>query len=488
MEYLLKNSLNNELLSLQNEIREQWPSIGESERSVSTPANFIVQKAWEVAETLKHMPYLSGRDISGRLGLNKDQTALIYKVIQRSDICQNFFSMSKNRDYFSVVNHYFNHRLYTLVFFVGTSCPSRCVFCPNVKVDEKGRRRLVGYGKKKANPLNDEVLSKTFDDLASMKKKGADILVKISGGLEPLTDIITMSAIIHQAKQKNIHVKLFTNGLLFSDPLRRTAGLQTNDIRISLSTPDEDQYQEICFSKSDSRKGKALAELKKNIRKLVEERNRDGLPCKIGLNSIILPSNHTQLIPLLEMARELNIDYVDFKPDYFSNYSNDIVEQMEDSIREARIVATHDSYRNLYINFTGSLSRSDLYWKNWSGSCDALRQAEFKMFITPYGDCSPVHYGAFPHSSGSFKNTVSSYSIGEIGSGKSLLDIIRNPSKTPEIDIKKLNPFELMLSLEINREEEDKSWGLPISVSPYHTSEKKRVPADLLFRLNIEPL
>jgi len=478
MEYYLKNDLHTELLSLEKEIQKKWPIPDKPATASTITANEMVENAWSVVNELKAKPYLSGKNISDQYGISRDGLAVIYKMIQRSKTCQTSFTESKNRDYFNVVNHYFNHQQYTLVFFVGTEYP-------NIKVGKQGRQRLVGEGKRKKTPLNEDVLENVFEDLVSMKKKGSDILVKISGGLEPLTDIITMSSIIHQAKKSGVPIKLFTNGLLLSDPLRRTAALQTSDIRINLSTPDENQYQEICFPNNDDCKGKTLPELKKNIRKLVEERDKEQSSCKIGLNSVILPSNHTQLIPLLEMARELGVDYVDFKPDYFSTYKPEIVEQMEDSIREARIVAGHDSYKSLFVNFTCSLSRNDLFWNNWEGTCDTLRQSEFKMFITPFGDCSPVHYGAFPHSARSLKRTIDSYSIGEIGPNRSLLDVLREPSKAPEIEMKKLNPYELMLNLEINREEEDKAWGLPICVSPYHTKEKNKNPADLFFRLNI---
>ncbi len=485
MKYHLKKDLFEELLSLEKETSETWASSGKMGQCENWNAKTLTDKAWCVAENLKSTPYLSGQIISEKHGLTRDSLAVIYKMIQRSGACRTFFTESSNRDYFNVVNHYFNHRLYTLVFFVGTTCPSRCVYCPNVKVDNAGRRKLAGYGRKKDRLLSEAALEKVFGDLHTMKKKGTDILVKISGGLEPLTDIITMSAIIHQAKKYDIPVKLFTNGLLFSDSLRRTAALQTSDIRISLSTPDETQYQKICFSDSGRGKSRALAGLIKSIRELVAERDRSGSPCKIGFNSLVLPSNHTLLVPLLEMARDLGVDYVDFKPDYFSTYPQDTLEQMEDSVREARIVASHDSYKNLFVNFTCSLSRSDLFWNDWKGTCDALRQSEFKMFITPFGDCSPVHYGAFPHSARSVKGAVSAYSIGAVNPERSLFDVLRDPAKTPEIAMKKLNPFELMLSLEISREEQDKAFGLPLCVSPYHTREKARNPADLFFRLNI---
>ena len=485
MEQTVKNDLHVELLSLEKEIYEKWPVLKKTDRMITARASELVEQAWTVMNALKARPYLDGESLCETNALSRDHIAVIYKMIQRSKACQASFKSSHNRDYFNVVNHYFNHQQYTLVFFVGTTCPSRCVYCPNVKVDKQGRRRLVNYGRGKEDLLKDAALERVFDDLLTMKKKGADVLVKISGGLEPLTDIITMSSIIHLAKTTDIPVKLFTNGLLFSDPLRRTAAVQTNDIRISLGSPDEDQYRDICFSRHESPKEKTLSILKTNIRQLIMERDKSNPSCKIGLNSIIMPSNHTQIIPMLEMARELGVDYIDIKPDYFSDCDAENAESMEDSVREAKIVAAHDSYSNLFVNFTGSLSRSDLYWNNWKGTCDTMKQSGFKMFITPFGQCSPVHYGAFPHSARSFKNTLFSYAIGEIGPDRSLLDVLKKPWKTPEIEMKKLNPFELMMNLEIKREENDKSWGLPTCVSPYHTRDRNKIPADLFFRLNI---
>ena len=228
----------------------------------------------------------------------------------------------------------------------------------------------------------------------------------------------------------------------------------------------------------------ALSLLKENIRKLVRERNDQNPKCQIGFNTIVLPENHLQLVSLLELARELGLDYVDVKPDYFSNYDAATHTAMEKSIRQAQTVANHQSFQNLYVNFTGSLSSDDLFWQSWPGVCDAIRQSEFKLFITPFGQCSPVHYGAFPMSESSFQGKLLNYSIGEVNDEQSLLDVLKHPLHPPKIDLKKLNPFELMLYLEITREEDDQVWGLPISVSPYHTNLKEEIPLDFFTHIN----
>jgi hypothetical protein len=158
MEHFLKSDLHSELLSLEKETKKKWSISEKSESASKIHANKMVDNAWSVVNALKDKPYLSGKNISAQYDISRDGLAVIYKMIQRSKSCQTYFAESKNRDYFNVVNHYFNHQLYTLVFFVGTTCPSRCVYCPNVKVDKQGRRRLLGYGKEKNTPLNEIVL------------------------------------------------------------------------------------------------------------------------------------------------------------------------------------------------------------------------------------------------------------------------------------------------------------------------------------------
>lgn len=448
------------------------------ERAV-LPQERVVDKAGEVRDLLAEQPYLTAMQVSARCGIVRSELGLIYKLLQRSEECQNVFMRSKNRDYFSVVKHYFDHRMYTLVFFVGNSCPSRCVFCPNVTVDKDGRRQMASYGKDERPPLDEGVLTNVFEDLVAIRAAGASILIKISGGLEPLTDIGTVAAIARHARSRCFRVKLFTNGLLLSDPSVRSTALQTDDVRISLCTPDEAEYREICFAGDGSGPENPLAILKTNIARLMVERDHDSHHCKVGFNSIILPSNQTKILALMEMAKELGVDYVDFKPDYFSHYAPDVVRQMEAATREAMAVIASRAVPKPAVNFACSLFRDDLYWSDWNGTCDAAKQSRFKIFVTPFGDCSPVHYGAFPHPAEprSAEKDVSTFSIGELNHNTSLLDLLRAPTKIPEIAMKKLNPFELMLSLELSREEEDAAWGLPLSLSPYHTSQRDHLPA-----------
>jgi molybdenum cofactor biosynthesis enzyme MoaA len=487
MEHILKQDLYQVILGIENDRFKQGLLPGHRFHARSITRQELVAKAWTVLNILKSSPYLSGRDVCDKSGLDKNMLAVIYKMIQRSNICQDHLQHSDNRDYFKVIKHYFNHNFYTVVFFVGTNCPSRCIYCPSVRIDNAGRRHLKTYDNYDGGTLTEKIFCRVFDDLARIKSNGTTIMIKISGGLEPLTDVATMEWIIRFADQLEIPVKLFSNGLLFNDPERRKVALKTEDIRISLSTTDENQYQYICFSdKKGDEENQILPRLKESIQRLVKERPLVNPDCKIGLNCIVRPENHGCLIPLIEMAKEFGIDYIDFKPDYFSSHDGCSISRIDQSVQEARSLASSGAYSDLFINFTGSLSRNHLYWQSWNGTCNTLRQSDFKIFITPFGHCSPVHYGAFPHSDISVHNNPDSYSIGEINEQCGLLDVLTNPSPIPEIELKKLNPFELMLSLEIAREGEDHAWGLPLCVSPYHTSQSDQIPVDLFFPFEIK--
>ncbi len=469
---LLTGDLSRELQCLQQEAEVRSSATGHVDPVARASPEGLVEKACDVVHLLTGRPYLSAKAVSESCGLSKPELELIYEMIWRSDACQWHFRASKSRDYFSVVNHYFAHRMFTLVFFVGNSCPSRCIYCPNVKIDERGRRQITTYESDGDSSLTSDVVAETFGDLDRMREGGTDLLVKISGGLEPLTDMATVSTIIQHARAKGIRLKLFTNGLLFSEPSIRTTILGTTDIRISLSTPDEEEYQKICFADHEGGTSRALANLKDNITKLVEERNRNRLRCKIGFNSIILPSNHTRIVQLIEMARELKMDYVDLKPDYFSSYRPEVIEQMEESTRRAQECLVQNPIPDLRVNFACSLFREDLYWDDWDRLCDAAKQSRFKLFITPFGECSPVHHGAFPQLTGtsSANGDSAAFTIGKLGAEKGLSAILDEPSEIPKIEMKRLNPFELMLNLEIEREEEDAAWGLPQRLGPYRPS------------------
>lgn len=429
----------------------------------------FVDDSLKVIKALLLSPYEKAEKISADNNIDPQKMKKIYKLIQRTDSVQNHFLKSHNRDYFQVAKHYFNKRFYTIVFFIGGNCPSRCIFCPNVYLDENGNRKLRVYNKKEDELLQKNNFEKIFKDITKIKNKGTDVLVKISGGLEPLTDTKRIDWITSFANENDIHVKIFTNGLLLNTKERRSKVLKTQDIRISLTTTDEEQYTNICFDqKKHKGKFKALKLLKKYISQLIKERDEGGINTKVGFNSLIMPTNFDQVTRLIDLACELKLDYVDFKPDYFSSYDRETEEKLKIALTNGMEYSKTLPENSPYINFTNSIDRKNFYWNDWKGYCDCILQSNYKMFITPHGECSPVHYGAFPDKT----SDLLKYTIGKITNSNSLLDVLVFPEQEPILELKKLNPFELMLTLEMKREEEDKEFGIPVSCSPYHTKYK----------------
>lgn len=420
-------------------------------------------------------PYLPARKTAEMMGMDRHELVLSYKLIQRTRAAADLIRLSPNGDYLNIVKHYFAGRMYVVVFFTGLACPGRCRFCPNVSVSNDGTRRLALYPGGRSKRLSPEKLDAVFEDISEIMARDTSILVKISGGLEPLTDPDTMAAILDRAGARRIPVKLFTNGMLLNSPEQRRLALRARDVRISLSMADEDAYAEVMFGSDPARRSRfGLPAVLENLRRLVRDRDRHSPDTRIGLNTIVLEENHRSLSDFIGLAKDLGLDYIDFKPNYFSPYAKET--QDEITARISRI-KTNGNSAGVRTYFAGSLSGDNLFWRCRDGQCHPQKQSRYKMFITPHGLCSPVHYGAFPgHPDGDNNGT---YTIGWISRECSLLDIIGNEPPLPGLSYEKLNPFEHMLALEIERVEADRAWGIPDACNPYHFEKRDQIPDDI---------
>jgi len=439
----------------------------------------ITAKTAALTAYLARAPYSSAKAAAEALEMDRDEIILGYKLIQRTSAAADTIRLSVNGDYLNIVRHYFSGRMFVVVFFTGLACPGRCRFCPNVTVRQNGSRKLSLYGGNQSDKMSSEHIGSVFRDIARITRQDTSVLVKISGGLEPLTDPETMSVILNQAKATGIRVKLFTNGILLNTPERRRLALRAGDVRVSLSMVDEDTYGDLMFGNDTARRTQyGLPVLLENLRCLVAERNRMGINARIGINTVVLEDNHRDLERFVCLAEDLGLDYIDFKPNYFSTYSTQTLKEI--SARKKSVTA--HSGKGIGIYFAGSLLEDNMFWHHRDGECKPHKQSRFKMFITPGGDCSPVHHGAFPRGRDDSDTASGSgpYSIGRISGDASLLNLIGNMPCLPDLPYEKMNPFEHMLALEIEREEQDRIWGIPESCNPYHFSKGEILPREIL--------
>lgn len=483
MKKFMQDAIQKELGTLKTQLSHQ--PVDESQmygkKSSWVRAEFV-NKTGDLINYLIDSPQTTAQVVSEKFGMDEDEIKLAYKIIQRSATIADYFKASYNGDYLNVVNHYFSNQMFVIVFFVGLACPSRCVFCPNITVNEDGSRDLVTYTGKSKNRLNAQSIERIFEDIKQMKKKGISVLVKISGGLEPFTDLQTMSSIIDHAKEAGVMVKLFTNGLLLDNEERREIALKAGDVRISLNIINETQYEDVLFGSDMSLRQKySFKNLMTNMKHLVKESRSKGYDAKIGLNSIILEQNHQDIKGFVNLAEDLGVDYIDFKPNYFTPYQKEtgaIIESTIDELKKKK--KKGDQYpAGPRIYFANSLSGKNVFWKYKSGYCKPHKQARFKLFITPFGVCTPVHHGAFPTPEEDRFGQTNIYSGGTISSEQSLLDILGAMPELPDLEYSKLNPFEFMLSLEIEREERDAAWGIPSEYNPYNFAMGSMISPDL---------
>ncbi|MCG8617453.1 MAG: hypothetical protein MI802_14630 [Desulfobacterales bacterium] len=439
----------------------------------------IAGQTAELTAYLTQAPYTPARVVAGKLGMDRDRIILAYKLIQRTGAAADLIRSSPNGDYLNIVRHYFDNRMYVVVFFTGLACPGRCRFCPNVIVGRDGTRKLVRYPGGRSGRMSAGHIDAVFQDISLISGDGStgedtSVLVKISGGLEPLTDTDTMALILEQAEKLGIRVKLFTNGILLNTPERRRLALKAGDVRISLSMVDEAAYGDLMFGRDASRQSRyGLPFLLDNLKQLVWERDRLGLDTRIGINTVVLEENHKRLRDFIGLAEDLGLDYVDFKPNYFSRYRKETqaaISEQVDQIKRDR------NGNGTGVYFAGSLSGDNLFWRHREGQCHPHKQSRFKMFITPQGHCSPVHHGAFP---GNGEADAQSFTVGRISRECSLLDMIGNAPDLPGLGYDRLNPFEHMLALEIEREEQDRAWGIPVDCNPYHFSKGDVLPGEI---------
>ncbi len=431
----------------------------------------FARRTAEIAACLEATPHVPAQELARDMDLDRNEIKLAYKLIQGSRQVADNLKNSVNGDYLKIVNHYFNQKMYVVVFFVGLSCPSRCLFCPNVSESDDGRRRLTRYPVAKSDCLSPRAIAGIFEDIAAIKDSGNLVLTKISGGLEPLTDPTAMAAVIQEAKKQKVHLKLFTNGMLLESQARRRLVLGADDIRISLSIADGEKYDRVMFGKDTRRRRRyGLERVLSNIGNLVEDRNREYPHARIGVNAVVMEETHADMELLIRKVRALGVDYIDFKPDYSSPYSPDTAQAIGEVV---------DKYKDLQedtrIYFAKSLLPGNLFWAHRDGICHPHKQGMFKMFITPHGSCTPVHHGAFPSSEGNGERL----SCGTIDEAHSFLDIVDHMPVLPDLPQESLNPFEHMLALEIFREESDRAWGIEYEYSPYNGEMAGLIPVDL---------
>jgi MoaA/NifB/PqqE/SkfB family radical SAM enzyme len=420
-----------------------------------------------VLNRLIKAPYLCADEIAKKESLSHNELNTIYRIIQSTDSLQNELKISANRDYFDTVKNHFGKQQYTVVFFVGLYCPARCHFCPSVEIHDDGYRELFRFksktpGKQK---LSYQDFERIFLDLNQMQQQGATVSIKISGGLEPFTDPNTISWILTLAKRFGINSTIFTNGMLLKLQKNRELALLSDNIRISLSTSDEESYNDAYFgSHQANKKVASLHELLTALQNLVKQRDESGAKMQIGINVVAGEFNFHELEKLTNDTASLGVDYIEIKGEYFETKNASWFNALDLALGNITRQLVSGRIGRTRVDLTGSLGRDNFFNNRPKGHCLSEDQAAHKLFINPFGECTPVHYWAYP--SGGRQQEANQF-LGAVSELTNLFDLIKKANQLPELDYSYLNPFELILSLESNRRRRDFAFGIDPANNPY---------------------
>ena len=431
------------------------------------PQKAATAAAQRVARLLMGTPYAPATEVARKCGLSLPQLRVVYKILQRSPGSHSLFRSGANYDYFAVARNFFDRRGFEATFFVGVACPYLCTFCKMNISSMEAPVTLRRFTYRRPDLLDSATIDAALDDLAAMAAEGRTVTVKVSGGLEPMTDVMRVGWILGGARDRGLRTKLYTNGALIDTDEKRALALLADEIRISLNTVNEEKYRRIYLAPSKGNKAHlSLAHLKQVLRKLAAARTASRHPNRIGLNFVVVRETIEDMTTMAEIAEELGLDYVNYNIDYSDEFSADSFLSIRAQITRLQHLAAANHFGRLHLEFGGSLLGLNLFTRRPDGRYDPDAITNCKVFIDPAGVVTPIHEGTYPVAQRD-EGRPNPFALGQLGGGSNLREILAAKRGLPPIDFRHLAPFELILLLEQRRLDQDALAGLEPDVSPY---------------------
>jgi len=424
----------------------------------------------KVIDILLRKPYSLAKDVCSELGIDHEQIKSIYKIIQCSQEAQKVLRGDSNFDYFSVVDAFFNRQQYEATFFVGIVCPYKCTFCKMQMTAAPVPLDTPRFEHRKSDLINVDVIDTTVQQIAQLNRNGKRVSVKISGGLEPLTDMMRVSAIANSAFKHSLPVKLYTNGVLIDSQEKRDLLLKFNDVRISLNTINEKKYREVYLDSASGNKSRTtLSKLIGLIERLVQDKEHDQSSTRIGFNFVVIRETIEDMESMSVLAANIGLDYINYNIDYFDSFSDKEFIAIKENIKLLRRLSSEGILGKLKINFGGSLLRDNLFTEKPKGQLDPTEIRKHKVFIEPSGNVTPIHEGTFAFRAMDNKSETNPYVLDRLGPSYDFNAVVKSDRRLANIGYDYLAPLELILASEMIRLREDKKMGLEESHSPYNT-------------------
>jgi len=115
--------------------------------------------------------------------------------------------------------------------------------------------------------------------------------------------------IIKHTKDQRIDVSITTNGLLFEGELADQILSTAEWVKIGVDAATEDTYAKIHRCDTGD-----FDKVISNITSAVKQKKAKGYQCALGIQLLLLPDNHDEVIDLAHKVKEIGVDYFVVKP------------------------------------------------------------------------------------------------------------------------------------------------------------------------------
>ncbi len=255
------------------------------------------------------------------------------------------------------VNRWINDELtYPIYMEISPSgaCNHRCTFCA---LD------FMAYQKRY---LDADLLAKRLPEMERLGLKS----IMYAGEGEPLLHK-EIAKIVNYTKKSNIDVAITTNGVLLKKSVAKKILQKVEWIKVSINAGTEKTYAKVHrTAPSDFKK------VIRNVSDAVQIKQKNGYPCTIGMQMLLLPENRSEAAPLAKIAKDIGADYLVIKP--YSHHFN----------------SKTAAYENIsYRNFTqlseklSEISTSDfsvVFRSNAMKKCDRKKHDFEHCFALPF--------------------------------------------------------------------------------------------------------
>ena len=187
--------------------------------------------------------------------------------------------------------------------------------------------------------VNQKIIYEFLEDCAEIGVKGISL---VSDGESTISPVFVDT--VRRGAELGISMACGTNGFVLTRPKLEEILPYMTYLRINISAGERKRYAEIMGVKEAW-----FDRVCQNIRDMVEIKRRDKLPVTIGLQMVLMPEFHDQIMPLARLGKELRPDYLVIKHcsdnedgDLGVNY--DAYEKLYGTLREAEALSD-DEYK-----------------------------------------------------------------------------------------------------------------------------------------------